>query len=255
MPGSCGSPARDVLVDGLQDRDALVVPGARQQHPGRRGAALAGMHQRADADEARGVEVGVLQDDGRRLAAEFEEQPLHRRGALLHDPLADGRGAGERDHVDLRRQRELFADEVVRRRHHVHHTGGDIGLLGDESAEPRGVERSIGCGLEHHGVTGRQRLGELVDGDLEREIPRHDRTDHPDRFVPDLARGVHAGDGYHGVAEIGFPREGFDQPGRIQQTVFEGCVQLRPVRHRARCTHLRDEFLAQLLEFTVDRLV
>lgn len=33
--------------------------------------------------------------------------------------------------------------------------------------------------LEHDGIAGGQRLAELVDGDLEREVPRHDRPDHP----------------------------------------------------------------------------
>ena len=198
--------------------------------------------------QAGGVEVGVLQDDRRRLAAEFEEQPLHGRGALLHDPLADHRRTGERDHVDLGRQREFLADEVVGRRHDVDDTGWDVGLLGDEPTEPGGVERRVGRGLEHHGVTGRQGLPELVDGDLEREVPRRDGADHPDRLVPHLPRGVHAGDGDDRVAEIGFPRKGFDQPGRISEPVFERRVQLRPVGHRARSAHLADELLAQLLQ-------
>ena len=113
VPGSCGSPARDALVDSLEDLDALVVPRPRQQHPGGVGAALAGVHARRDAHHAAQREVGVLEHDGRRLAAEFEEEALHRRRALLHDPLADDRRTGERDQVDLRRQREFLADEMV----------------------------------------------------------------------------------------------------------------------------------------------
>ena len=87
-------------------------------------------------------EVGVVEHDRGRLAAELEEQPLHRRRALLHDPLADGGRAGERDQVDLRRQRELLADEVVRRGDDVDDAGRDVGLLGDEPAEPGRVERA-----------------------------------------------------------------------------------------------------------------
>ena len=48
-----------------------------------------------------------------RLAAELEEQALHRRRALLHDALADRSGSGERDQVDLGRHGELLADQVV----------------------------------------------------------------------------------------------------------------------------------------------
>ncbi len=56
----------------------------------------------------------------------------------------------------------------------------DIRLLGDEPAEPGGVERCVRRGLEYHGVSGRQGLPQLVDGDLEREVPRCDGADHAD---------------------------------------------------------------------------
>ena len=69
-------------------------------------------------------EVGVLQHDRGRLAAQLEEQALHGGRALLHDPLADDGRAGERDQVDLRRQRELLADEVVGRGDDVDDPGG-----------------------------------------------------------------------------------------------------------------------------------
>ena len=163
--------------------------------------------------------------------------------------LPTDRRAGERDHVDLGRQRQFLADEVVGRGDDVDDTGWDVGLLGDEPTQPGGVERRVGRGLEHHGVTGRQGLPELVDGDLEREVPRRDGADHPDRLVPHLSRGVHPGDGDDGIAEIRFPRKGFDQPRRVSESVFQRCVQLRPVGHRPWCTNLADELLAQLLHF------
>ena len=43
---------------------------------------------------------GIGQEDRRRLAAQFEHQPLERRRGLLGDLGADHAGAGERDHVD-----------------------------------------------------------------------------------------------------------------------------------------------------------
>jgi hypothetical protein len=90
------------FVDPFQDLDALVVPGPGQKHPGGVGATLSGMHARRDAHHAGDREIGILEHDGRRLAAELEEQALHRGRALLHDALADDGGSGERDQVDLR---------------------------------------------------------------------------------------------------------------------------------------------------------
>ena len=81
--------------------------------------------------------------DGGRLAAELEEQPLHGRRALFHDPLADHRRPGERDQVDLRRQRELLAHKVIRRGDDVDDAGRDVGLFGDQPAQPGRVERGV----------------------------------------------------------------------------------------------------------------
>ena len=143
VPGSCGSPGDDALVHRLEDRDALVVARPRQQHPGRRWRSPGRRACTARCRSGRPCEVGVLQHDRRRLAAEFEEQPLHRRGALLHDPLADDGRTGERDQVDLGRERELLADEVVGRGDDVDDTRWDVGLLGDQPADPGGVERRV----------------------------------------------------------------------------------------------------------------
>ena len=103
----------------LEHLDALLVARAGQQHPGLDGAALAGVEAGAHAHQRGEAEVGVVEHDRGRLAAELEEDALHGGRALLHDALAHRGRAGERDHVDLRRQRELLADEVVRRRDDV----------------------------------------------------------------------------------------------------------------------------------------
>ena len=106
-------------VHGLEEGDALVIAGARQQHPGRYGASLTRVHARRHAEQRGDREVRVFEDDGRRLAPQLEEQPLHRLRPLFHDPLADHGRAGERDQVDLRRKRQLLTHEVIRRGDHV----------------------------------------------------------------------------------------------------------------------------------------
>ena len=65
----------------------------------------------------------------------------------------------------------------------VDDAGGDVGLLGDQPAEQRGVPRRVGRRLEHHGVAGGERLADLVDRHLEREVPRGDGADDADRLL------------------------------------------------------------------------
>ena len=131
------------------------------------------------------AEVGVLQHDVRRLAAELEEDPLHGRGALLHDAPSHRGRPGEGDHVDLGDEGQLLTHQVVRGGDHVDHAGGDVGLLGDEPAEEGGVPRGVGCGLDDDRVAGGQGLSELVQRHLDREVPRHDGPHHADGLLPD----------------------------------------------------------------------
>jgi hypothetical protein len=166
-----------------------------------------------------------------------------------------GRGAGERDQVDLGRQRELLAHEVVRRGHDVDDAGGNVSLFGDQPAKAGRVERGVWRRLEHDRVAGPQRLAELVDGDLEREVPWHDRADHAYRFPPDLDGGVRAGEADHPVAEVGLPGVLIDQPGGIAQPVGQRRVQLRAEGDGPRRTDLEDQLLAQFLLLRFDRVV
>ena len=165
----------EVLEPGRRDLDRLVVHRTLDEHPRRHHAALAAVHADHGGHRHLRLEVGVVEHDVGRLAAELEEQALHRRAALLEDALAGDGGSGEGDEVDERADGQLLADEVVGRRDHVEDPGGDVGLLGDEAAEVRRVPRRVGCRLEDHGVAGGERLPDLLDRHLEREVPRHDR--------------------------------------------------------------------------------
>ena len=133
--------------------------------------------------------------------------------------------------------------------------GRDVGVLGDQPAQASCVEGGVGRGLQHHRVAGGQGLAELVEGHLEREVPRHDRTDHSDRLAPHLAGGQCAGEADHLVAQVGLPGVLVDQPGGVLQPVFEWGIQLRAERDGARSANLEDEFLAQLFLLRLDRVV
>jgi hypothetical protein len=109
--------------------------------------------------------------------------------------------------------------------------------------------------LEHDSVAGAQRLAELVEGDLEREVPRHDRADDADRLTPNLAGGQRAGQADHLVAQVGLPGVFIDQSCRVLESVFQWGIQLGSERDGPWGADLEDELLAQLVYLGLDRLV
>ena len=65
--------------------------------------------------------------------------------------------------------------------------------LGEHLGEQVGVERRLGCGLDHDGAAGDERGGELERDDELRDVPRHDGRDDADRLAPYGDRAEHAG--------------------------------------------------------------
>src|SRR6266849_7199006 len=91
----------------LRDLQRLVLALARDEHAGPRGAGLAAVEEGVgDRDSHRLVEIRVLEDDARRLAAQLQGDPLDgARRQLRYAPARGGR-PGERDHVDARMAHE-----------------------------------------------------------------------------------------------------------------------------------------------------
>src|SRR5580692_8526865 len=85
---------------GLKQR---VVPGPGDHDPGERGADLAGQEALGLGQGARGgLDVGVVEDDGGRLAAQLQRAPGDPLAADGGDPAPGRGGAGEGDLVDPR---------------------------------------------------------------------------------------------------------------------------------------------------------
>ena len=84
VSGRAGSPRASIrnaahLVDGI------VVEGVVDQHAGVDGAPLAGMEADLRGVRHHGVQIGVVEHDHRGLAAQLEEHPFERFGALAGD--------------------------------------------------------------------------------------------------------------------------------------------------------------------------
>ena len=129
----------------------------------------------------------------------------------------------------------------------------DVGLLGDEAAEAGGVPRGVGRGLEHAGVAHGQDRAELVEGDLDREVPRHDHPDDADRLLPHLALGLVADADGVLRADRAPPLELVDHLGRPGQRLAQRRIELRAVGDEERAADLGDQLGAQLLLLALDR--
>lgn len=101
---------------GLDQLDDLVVVTVGHQQPRGQRAALAGVGDHRERREHRGhVEVGVVEDDHRGLAAQFQEDPLEGAAGGSHDGAAGRGGPGEGDHVDAgvgEHRADLGSDEL-----------------------------------------------------------------------------------------------------------------------------------------------
>ena len=149
----------------------------------RSGAALTGGAERRPDDPVDGqVEVGVVEDDDRVLAAELEVDPLEVLRAVLHDGDARVTRARERDHRHVGMANQAIADGAAAAVHDVDDALGDSGLVQqlDESLPQRG---RIGRRLEDDRVAGDERRGDLPGRDRDREVPGRDRADDPDRHA------------------------------------------------------------------------
>jgi hypothetical protein len=171
--------ADDDLARALHEHaDELVVDLARHECPRPRLTYLAVVEERAPQHPRGGeVEVGVVEHDVGRLAAELERDLLHGPGRELHDAPADFGRSGERDLVDERVLRELLARAPAGTGDEVDDTRRDAGFFARlDELDCR--ERREARRLQHRAVAGCNRGSNLPAGHEEREVPRHDARAH-----------------------------------------------------------------------------
>ena len=184
--GSSGCPVL-VCLGPLGDRvDEVVVDARTGQHAGRRGAVLAGVEVARVRDRLRGLlQVGVVEDDHRRLAAELEVGALELPGRGRRDLHPGPDRTGDRDQL-----RDLVVDQrtagVAVTADDVEHARRQelVAQFGEQHRRRRGgVAR-----LEHHCVAGGQGRRDLPDRHHQRVVPRRHLTDDADRLAPDPRR-------------------------------------------------------------------
>ncbi len=163
---------------------------ALHQDPGAENAALAREQDRSRHGLLRGRDdVGVLEDEVRGLASEFESHRLERLQRRGEDALGRLTAASEVDLIDVGVADQCLATGWSTG-HHVDHARREAGLkkqLADAQAAPgRELRR-----LEHHAVARGQRGShDLADGD-DRSVPRHDHPDDAVRLVEGVVQRRH----------------------------------------------------------------
>ena len=130
------------------------------------------------------LDVDVVADDHRAVAAELHRAALHGLRRRRHQLLADGSRAGQRNlahrvgrHDHARDRRRLAGDELDR-------IGRDAALEAalDEDRGDRG--RLLGRAADDR-ASGGERRGDLAGEQVDREVPRGERRDDADRLVAD----------------------------------------------------------------------
>ena len=178
-----GEPRRELVVDLLLHVDAVGA------HAGL--AAVAELARDRALD--RGVEVGVVEDDQRRVPAELHAHLLDGVGARLEEELP----TSVEPVNDSLRTRSLPVSSPPTSGaagDHIEYALGNAGALGQLGKRQRRI-RGEARGLGHHGAARRERRRALPRDHGVREVPGRDRGTHPDRLLEhhDPARARRAG--------------------------------------------------------------
>ena len=184
------------------------------EHAAGGGAALtlAGETHAGDGAADGLVDVGILHDDHRALAAKLQGNRDQLVGGRLVDDLPGLDGAGEGDLADLRMGDQRGAAFRAVTGQHVETAGRQHGS--QDLADAQHGQRCFLGGLHHHGVTCDQCRSDFQCHQQQRHVPRNDRTDNADRLAHSdgqHVRMVRNGFALQLGSEAGMEQEGVGQ--------------------------------------------
>lgn len=148
LEGVCAEGVAD-LVRGrtlLEPLHELVVDARLDVDAGAGTAALAVVEEDAEVDPRDGIlDVGVVEDDVRRLASELEGDLLQvGAGGSLHHLTTDDGGTGERHLVHVHVRGDGGARHLSKAGDDVDHARGEAGLLDEGGGHQGGEGRLLG---------------------------------------------------------------------------------------------------------------
>ncbi len=135
------------------------------------------------------VEVGVSEDDERRVAAELQHQVLDRLGRLAEEQPANLGRAGEGEHAHARVLGPGRDDLGGAAGDYVEDAGGNAGAFGKNGKGERRERRFMG-GMGDRRAAGGERRRRLAGEHRRREIPRRHQRGNAGRLAPHLDLGA-----------------------------------------------------------------
>ena len=182
---------RRALLEALQE---LIVDVLLHEDTRSRAAALAVVEVDAKVDPRDGVvDVGVLEDDVGRLAAQLERHLLQvRLGCGLQDHAADDGRSSEGNLVNVHVRRDGRAGDTAKAGDHVDDTSREASL-DDELARVQRGERRLLSGFHHDGVTRRHGRANLPRPHEKRKVPGDDLAADTNGLVAGVGQGLGVG--------------------------------------------------------------
>ena len=149
-------------------------------------AILAGVVEAEGANAGHhGLQVCIVKDDDRRLAAKLQMGALHGAGGALQDLLASGDVTGEGHHAHQRVLHQRRPHALAPAADDVDDAAGE--QLAGELRQAQGGERGLLGGLEHHRIAGGEHWGHLPSRHHQRIVPGGDTAHHTDGVAADHA--------------------------------------------------------------------
>ncbi|MNM72426.1 hypothetical protein D3C81_841200 [compost metagenome] len=185
---------------------------AVRAHAGLAAVAELGRHQAVHG----GVQVGIVKDDERRVAAQLQREALHGWRRLRHQDATDLGRPRERQLAHDGAARQHGADGLGIAGHHLEHAGGNAGPVRQFSQCEGGQRGQLGR-FDDDGAPGCQGRACLAGDHRCREIPRRDGgadahgLAQRDQALVGGRRGQH-----FAVHALGFLGKPFDKAGRVR---------------------------------------
>eukprot|EP00756_Hemistasia_phaeocysticola_P039183 Hpha_TRINITY_DN16801_c4_g5::TRINITY_DN16801_c4_g5_i2::g.149588::m.149588 len=188
-------------------RDELVVNVLVDVETGRGAAALAVVQEETDVRRVdRLFNVGVLADDKRALATQFQRAPLKVRACgKLEDLVPDGGAPGEGDLVNVHVQRQRLTRGGTEAGDDVDNSVGVPHLLAKARHRQRGEGGLLAC-LHHNHVASGEGRPELPSEHEEGEVPRDDLPAHTHGLVESHAAHLPVHGDHPALGLLGPPR-------------------------------------------------
>ena len=162
-----------------------------------------------------GIQVSVIENDERRVAAQLQRHLLDVLGALGHQLATDLGRAGEAQLAHDGVAGQLATHFAGAASDHAQHTFRNTGALG-QLDQGQGGERRLRSRFDHHGATGGQRRAGLAGDHRGGEVPRGDGRSDTDRLLNHDQALVRLMAGDHVTVDaLGFFGEPLDEGGGV----------------------------------------